>query len=332
MRIKIRDDRIRDFLFEYAKNQTENSWKSLREYLDIPRASFDRYRNGKLLIPEVIFYNLLNFLEEPNRNKILADIEKLPDNFGAVLGGKKSYAINPDIFAKGRQKGIEAIKKKRDAENISFVGLRLSPEICEVVGAFIGDGCFNCYKNKLYQVEFAGDFRKDILYYNNTIIPVMKSVIPNLKPHIYRPNSEENGMRVVFYSKAFFHFLKDYFGFLPGKKAHTVSIPEKIILDDSFIRAAIRGIFDTDGTVFLDRRAAYKFPYPRISLQIVSKSLYDQLCLYLSKYFNLYKGFNAKREVYIIEIYGIAQVRRWMSLIGFSNKRHLDKIALVAQW
>ena len=137
-------------------------------------------------------------------------------------------------------------------------------------------------------------------------------------------------MQVNFYSKEFFIFLKEVFGFTPGRKTHTVFIPEIILKNKDFTYAAIRGIFNTDGCVFLDRRENYVKPYPRISLQTVSKPLYDQLKFILSKEFKLYSQFFPHRNVYVLEIYGFSNLKKWMSLIGFSNPRHLDKIASVA--
>lgn len=63
---------------------------------------------------------------------------------------------------------------------------------------------------------------------------------------------------------------------------------------DELVRATIRGIFDTDGCVFIDKRKSYKLYYPRIALQTVSKDLYNQLVSYLSRHFSLYNTFNEK--------------------------------------
>ena len=96
------------------------------------------------------------------------------------------------------------------------------------------------------------------------------------------------------------------------------------------------GIFDTDEGIYLDKRKAYRFVYPRIIFSIVSKDLYHQISLYLSKYFKIYtvirKPKGNREQVYIIEIYSKKQLIKWMSLIGFSNKRHLNRIASVAQF
>lgn len=336
MRIKIKGDYIREEFFNSIKLNLNKSWKEIRKELGVSKTSFDNYKSGKLLLPDKLFYSLLESIDEIEKKKIVANIENLQDNFGQINGGKKAYAINFEKFKEGRKKGATSLRKisqsKRIAEKIEFDNLELTPEICEFIGAFIGDGCFNHYKNNVYHIEFAGDKRYDMPYYKENIIPTIQSISSLIKPHIYIPPKKENAMRIVFYSRTLFYFLKDFAGFVPGKKTFTVYIPDKIInAGEKFINSTIRGVFDTDGGVFLDKRKNYKTPYPRIFLQTVSKPLYDQVHFYLSKEFNLYTRFNEKRQIYIIEIYGIQQLRKWTSLIGFSNKRHLDKVASMAQ-
>lgn len=333
MRIKIKGKFIRKHFFDTVKIRLNLSWREIYKKFGVPKSTFEKYKSGNLLMSEELFLSLADILDAEDKTKSLNITEKLPDNFGRIKGGKQAYLINFEAFAKGRIKGVDIMKRYRKNKVFDFNNINLSPQICEFIGAFIGDGCFNCYENKLYHIEFAGDSRYDLNYYRNIIIPYMKKVIPNINPHIYNVKSKSNTQRVVIYSKELFYFLRDYIGFIPGKKAHTIKIPNKIMQSsDENIIATIRGIFDTDGCVFLDKRRNYKNPYPRIALRIVSKPLYEQLKSHLSKYFDLYATFNEKRQIYIIEIYGINQVKLWMSLIGFSNKRHFDKLAPVAQW
>ena len=315
-----------------AKRATFNkSWKDIRKELSIPKSTFEKYKSGKLSLPEDLFFNLTKNLDDDIKNKILEDIEMLSNNFGQIKGGKISYSLNSEKFKDGRNKGIISITKNREKKRINFDNMKLTPKICEFIGAFIGDGCFNIYKNKVYHIEFSGDIRYDLPYYKEHIIPTIQSIFPKINPHIKRAHSRENAMRIIFYSKDLFYFLKDFIGFTPGKKAHSIYIPNNILNSRELLNSTIRGIFDTDGGVFLDKRKSYRKIYPRISFYTVSSILFNQIYLYLSKEFNLYKRFDEKRQIYIIEIYGNNQLHKWMSLIGFSNKRHLNKVALVAQ-
>lgn len=330
MKVKILDNNVRKHFFLKMKEAYNGkSFFEIGKENKISRSTFDCYRNGKFLLPERIFNKFVHNLNSDDRKLIELNIQKFPDNYGQIIGGKRAYKINTKKFEEGRKKGIISIKKAKaidDLQLLSFLmKVKNSSEICEVIGAFIGDGCFNFYKNKLYYVGFSGDKRHDLNYYKEVIIPYIQKIFPNIRPTIkYVKN--ENTMQVVFYSKKLFYLLKEYFGFTPGKKTFTVAIPKRILNNEKFLRATIRGIFDTDGSVFFDKRKIYKSIYPRVVLQIKSKLLYHQLVNYLSRHFSLYNRFGSKRQIYIIEVYGKEQLKKWMSLIGFSNNRHLKKI------
>lgn len=328
MRIKIFDEKIRIYFFNLIKKTYNQSWKDIRSNLGLSRARLDNYKSGKSLMPEELFFKLLNLLDNDERERILKKIQKFDKNWGQIKGGKIAYELNYEKFEEGRKKGAK-VSKIMKKKFFSFDHIQLSNEICEFIGAFIGDGFFNCYNNKLYQVEFSGNSILDLNYYTNTIIPIIKNIFPNINPRIYKVKCK-NAIRVVFYSKELFCYLKDVFGFVPGKKAHTVKIPKIILDNELLIYPTIRGIFDTDGGVFFDKRKNYMKPYPRIIFSTISKKLYEQLLYYLSKEFQLYLRYDKNRKVYVIELYGHRQFKKWMSLIGFSNKRHLDKIASVA--
>ncbi len=322
MRVKFSNNKLREDFFSDIKKKIDKSWKEIVEDYNLTKNTLEGYRFGKNSIPEKLFFHFLSLLKESKQKEVLKGIDKIPNNWGQVKGGKNAYKLNKEYFDEGRKKAIISNKIKR-TKSFSF-DFELNEKICEFAGAFIGDGFFNCYNNKLYQIEFAGDSRFDLDYYNSKIIPIVKEIIPEIKPKLYFRG--DNSLRVVFYSKELFCFLRDYLGFVPGKKTHTVKIPDKILNQKEFFPSTIRGIFDTDGGVFLDKRKIYKKKYPRIVFQTVSENLYNQLKEYLLENFKIYHRFNEKRKVYVIEIYGHNQVEKWMSLIGFSNSRHLNRL------
>lgn len=333
MRIKFVNTNIKHKFFDLVKNKLNKNWKEIREDFNLPKSTLESYIYGRLSLPEKLFLEFISLLDKPDKEFILQNIEKVLDNHGAVKGGKNAYLINIKKFEKGRRKGLVSIKKNKKMQELeikeTILNINITPEICEVIGAFIGDGFFNCYNNKLYQIEFAGDSRFDLDYYNHKIIPILINIFPDINPHIYKVKNK-NSLRIIFYSKKLFCFLRDIFGFIPGRKTHIIAIPSLIMKEKSFVYPTIRGIFDTDGGVYFDKRKGYNKPYPRIILQTVSKNLYAQLLEYLLKEFRIYSRYNQKRNIYILEIYGHNNLKKWLSLIGFSNKRHLNKIASVA--
>lgn len=329
MRIKFNSDEARDHFFNTIKEKYRGNLKALFDKLSISRKIFWAYSSGRTTISKETFDKLLNFLPESERKKLRKETIEVSDNWGKVIGGKNAYKANCEEFRKGRIKGLNLLTKRiRKANEYVCPDYEISQKLCEFIGAFIGDGCFNCYKNKLYHIEFSGDSRMDLNYYKSNIIPTITSIMPELNPHIYFVK-DSNTIRTVFYSKRLFHFIKNEFGFIPGPKTYTVGIPEKILSSDKkFIYATIRGIADTDGTVYIDKRKSYKTGYPRISITTKSKNLHDQLVKILTQEFKIYDFFNKSREAYVVEIYGSPQLKKWMSLIGFSNDRHLEKVKI----
>lgn len=212
-----------------------------------------------------------------------------------------------------------------DKENIPPI-IHLNTQICELVGAFIGDGYLTNCKKGQYVFGISGH-----RYLDEDYIKYLKNIIlenfPSTKPKLYYRTDEKTIMLKVC-SKEIYIFFKNL-GFNSGKKAHTVKIPKKIINNDEFIRTTIRGIFDTDGCVYLDKRKTYAKPYSRITLQVASIELIEQLESFLSNHFKLYVN-KKNRDGYrnYIEIYGLKQLAKYLKIVGFSNQRHLKKMPL----
>ncbi|MBW3015624.1 LAGLIDADG family homing endonuclease [Candidatus Woesearchaeota archaeon] len=205
----------------------------------------------------------------------------------------------------------------------------ISLELCEFIGALIGDGYIGHY-NKSYFVKVIGDQTLDEEYLCSHIPRLVRICFPNLRPKLFY-RTDENTLVLSYYSKKLVFFLLNIVKFPVGKKSDTIAMPQIILdADKKFIFATIRGIFDTDGCIFFDKRKVYRKPYPRITLQTNSKPLYIQLKNILSEYFSLYtqesKHKATGKDKFYIEVYGHKQLKRWMSLIGFSNIRHLNKI------
>jgi DNA-binding transcriptional regulator WhiA len=304
------------------------SWEQLGELFDLSRGSFQTYQYGGNLMPKSLFDKMNASLTKEKQTYFNERIFTKPGNWGAKKGGNITFRKHPEICAKGR--AISLMRKKADALQRPVRNIHLSAQLCEFIGAIIGDGNVDGSLQKRnglpnYTISITGDSRLDRDYLSNHHPDLINSTF-KVKSQIYF-RKDCNAMILKIYSKMVFCLLIGRFGFKPGNKTYSVKIPEEILQSNtSLIFATIRGIFDTDGTVFFDKRLIYNQPYPRIALQIVSKPLFLQLKEFLQKYFSIYTFEDKKRKAYRIEIYGAEQLCKWMQLIGFSNKRHLDKV------
>jgi hypothetical protein len=111
-------------------------------------------------------------------------------------------------------------------------------------------------------------------------------------------------------------------------KSHKVTIPDLILIEKWELKKwAIRGIMDTDGTLFFSKKTYDKPIYPTIEIRTCSRKLADQLEeVLLNHNFKVRKrGNNA--EGFHVALYGKEMLEKWIEEIGFSNSKHANKIA-----
>lgn len=87
----------------------------------------------------------------------------------------------------------------------------------------------------------------------------------------------------------------------------------------------IRGIMDTDGTVFVSKKPGIE-KYPTMEITTTSRLLAEQLRkLLLEQGFrvgNIRESLSkmSKRIAYRVPLYGKGNIRKWLKEIGFSNE------------
>lgn len=291
-----------------------SSNKKIADFLKTSKSAIEKYVNGKLTVPEHKLLDMFSLLPSEYRSLFEPEIGYMANNWGQAKAGKITSCLYPHIFAKGRKLASEKNMKTMD------FNLPLSLEFCEIIGAFIGDGFIGSYSgNRILQ--FTGDARLDKEYYRDVILPYFSKLFPNLIPQLI---TLENTLRVTFNSKRLVELFRLRFDMPLGKKCYSVLVPNEILSSEqSKICATLRGIFDTDGCVFFDRRKCYKSPYVRIGLHLNNPELIRQISKLLLR---LKIKHTVTRACDNIQINGTEQVKSFVRTIGFSNFRHLLKI------
>jgi hypothetical protein len=197
--------------------------------------------------------------------------------------------------------------------------MEINEEVSEIIGVLIGDG-YIYMKNKKYQIGFVGNPKTD------------REMFEHLKELIFKEWNKdteiklrERGLRLVFNSKDICLFLTKDLGIPFGEgKCEKVVIP-KIILDNwQFARCTIRGIMDSDGSVFASKKPGIE-RYPSMEITTTSLRLANQLRdILLERGFRVTKIRSAlsktsKRIAYRVCLYGKENIRKWLNEIGFSN-------------
>jgi hypothetical protein len=122
-------------------------------------------------------------------------------------------------------------------------------------------------------------------------------------------------------------FLINQMKMFHGKcKGQHTTIPKEIFKDWNLAKHTIKGIADTDGSVFVSKKPGIE-KYPCIEITTTSPNLAHQLKTLLNE-----KGFRAVLRLekrikinpnalhsYKISLYGKNNLKKWVEEIGFSN-------------
>lgn len=186
----------------------------------------------------------------------------------------------------------------------------ITKELAEETGIHLGDGCM-LDKRKYFSVKCN---KKEEKYIANHIFPLYKKIYNiNLKP-----SRRHNVSGFEIYSNSICEFKNKVLGIPYGKKINKIEIPEKVLAtkNKDIYYAIIRGMFDTDGCVYL----RYK-RYPIISITIKSKKLINQLKHMLDKL-----GYIPSVYKWTITLNGPTMLKKWIKDIYSNNPKNIAKL------
>jgi DNA-binding transcriptional regulator WhiA len=209
---------------------------------------------------------------------------------------------------------------------------KMSSILAEEIGWHIGDGSMNFYKNRgklkgFYQLR--GHIGDDKEHYEKRIKPVFKKLFGIDIKIRDMPSTRVVGFQL--WNNDLVEF-KRKIGLPLGKK-NDITIPKEILKNASLKESVIRGIFDTDGGIYLEKKN--KKLYPRLYITTISSELSKQLLKLLNElgvhstvYSQLYKRGLDRKRTYIITIRGIRMFHDFMKRISPTNPKHIKKYRL----
>ncbi len=204
---------------------------------------------------------------------------------------------------------------------------RNKPDLYELYGILMGDGCISRYHNQgriRYEIRVDGNAVTDEAYYYLYLVPLISRVVGKNHPTV-RFRKQCSGVYVRFLKKEFALFLNESFGFPFGKKGD-IKIKEEIVEDFSKARYVLRGIFDTDGSIYFTKNNSKVRNYPIIEITTYSPILLSQLMKLLVSADFLVRINHRKDSV---KLHGKENLLKWMKLIGTS---HPDKRSKFDFW
>lgn len=205
--------------------------------------------------------------------------------------------------------------------------------LTELIGIIMGDGNLSNCQNH-YRIGFTGDPNNEREYFE-----YIQELIRKVWKKDVNIAHRGRGLRIVVNSKPAFLELTQEYGLPKGDgKSYKIFIPDAIANDWKLAKHTIRGIVDTDGSIFVaDKPGSPNYPSIEIStnspdLAYQLKGLLEEQGFRVANIWQSYSKNNAGPS-FKVALNGYENVRKWVKEIGFSNprKRRIAEKIIAAQ-
>lgn len=325
-RIKFPKNKQREFLFS-AKNKLGTSWHKFSKILKISERSLSDWKRERLTLP---LYSA-RIIRKKTGLRLPKSVKILPAFWyvrkGARKGGlavlKKYQTIGGDSKKRikrwqewwekeGRLKKHPLLNKRLSIKKPLF-----SVKLAEFVGIMLGDGGIS---KRQISITLNRESDKEYIEFVRGVIRDLFGVAPG----IYS-DSESKADNLVVSRTELVDFLTQKLGLKVGNKIkQRIDIPGWIKQKRKYRLACLRGLIDTDGSVYNHRYSIKGKTYSYCKLSFCSLSP----PLFLSVY-KILKNLGLKPRMCKgkdIRIEDTRKVREYFEIVGSSNKKHLDKI------
>jgi len=209
------------------------------------------------------------------------------------------------------------------------LSVKFTPDLAEEIGWHIGDGSMNYYLQRgkpkgIYQLR--GHIEDDKQHYLIRIKPIFEKIY-NIKVILREmPSTRVFGFQI--WNDEIVDFKKQLG--LPLGKKFELEIPKEFVNEKELLVSCIRGIFDTDGCLYLEKKNNKL--YPRIQIVTISHQLANQLSnlmISMGLKATLYSEHDTKdykrQIVYVITIRGVEMLHKFFREIEPKNPKHILK-------
>ncbi len=245
---------------------------------------------------------------------------------GARLGGLRSYKKQGNKIgdpAKQKEKWREwwetigKHQKQKIFKPLPWKKPPLSGNLAELLGIIMGDGGIT-----RYQVTVSLHHKNDLAY-SKFVIALMKNLF-EIRPSIYH-YPKKSIYNIVISRSELIEYLR-LLGLPIGNKIkQQFDIPQWIKEKKNFRIACVRGLFDTDGSVFTHRykvRGKY-YAYKKLCFTSASAPLTNSV-LQILKY-DVRITPRLTKNGRDVRIDNISDVKQYFSMVGSHNPKHLKR-------
>ncbi len=308
------------FLTEIKQIMNMETEKLALNYGVHPRTNRD-WQREKYLISQKALTSLQKFsgVSCPKILEILPDYWSTPK--AGQVGARERFARygNPGTIDGRRRGALIAYNKMKQSglpTGFKFRRTFVKPEpsalLAEFLGIMLGDGGIGPY-----QISISLNATTDADY-----IDYVVDVIIRLFGLIPSQTFRRNACNMVVSSIGLVEFLCQK-GLVRGNKVtHQVTLPSWILQHPDFAKASLRGLMDTDGSIYgaTHTMAKTKYTHGCLCFRNYSKPLLDAV------YHNLMNlGYHPKTGDKRIYLYRQKEIKRYFEEIGSHNPKHLKR-------
>lgn len=191
-----------------------------------------------------------------------------------------------------------------------------SSELAEFIGIILGDGGISRYQ---ITITLNSETDKEYIDFVATFVENLFGVIPG----IYK-DKRFKATDIVLSRKELVKFCTEELGLKIGDKVkQQVDIPDWIKNNSDFEIACVRGLVDTDGSVFTHRYKVNgkQYQYKKLSFSNRSRSLLNSVYLILQN-LGLHPRLTSNIDV---RLDSIEDMKKYFLIVGAHNRKHLKK-------
>lgn len=325
-RVKFPKGKQQQFILK-TKNRLNLNWENTAKLLNISVRQLTDWRKEKFLMPLSAVKVLCkkSGVSYPHNMTIRKPYWYVTK--GARKGGltivKKYGSVGGDP-KKRLQKWHEWWREKGRFQKHPILGKRLSTKkprpsvkLAEFVGIMLGDGGIS---QRQVSITLNRETDKEYIQFVKKIIIALFGVSPSLYPD---PKSKAD--TIVISRTELVEYLTQKLGLKIGNKVkQQIDIPTWIKKKSEYKIACVRGLVDTDGSVYKHSYTIKNktYSYKKLSFCSLSPPL-------LLSVFETLKNLGLKPRICKdkeIKIENTQNVRKYFEIIGSNNKKHLKKI------
>lgn len=308
-RIKFEKNKQKELIFKASKKI--GSLKELGLKINVPYSTLKKYSQELFFLPENVFNKIL---EITKTKKEELNIQYLPGNWGAIIGGKRGMKKLQEKYPKEIVEWRKKRRKNLIPKNIKEIKYpSLNEKLAEFIGAYLGDGTLT-----KYFMRISGDDRYDKPYFE--YLNKLAYELFGLTGKITKDKTY-NTLYLTIFSKKMCALLKEKYHLKFGHKIKNKTIiPRQIMKNKKNLFACIRGLIDTDGSISRRGRKGSQFC---IQFTSHNKYLLEQVKKIMQEgnifTFEDKTGTGTNKKENII---------KYFKVIGSSNLRHIIRFHL----